>query len=159
MKCQNPKSLEKLLHDRFADRQVKNVPGREWFQVSPEQVNEAIEKLIIEGRLWRGKKWIHLGRPPKRRKDWSEAKKAAYQIFERVLPNIQVMSCGPSNIESLSEQSGLKPTEAKAGLQWLVKHKYLDACGEGYLIPSAKFYKKPPRRALHGINDQSSDDQ
>lgn len=144
LKCQKPAILEKLLHERFKNRRAE-VPGREWFKVTPEDVELAVQEMESDGKLWRDGDWVQIGRKPKppvkKRKKWSKKKLAAHQVFKKVLPNVEMMSDDPSSHAMISEQTGLEPNEAKAGLQWLIKAGYLDKRGNGGLTPSAKFYE------------------
>lgn len=145
LKCQQPAALEKLLHEKFKDRQVA-VPGREWFEVSTEQVDKAVQELEYDGKLWRDGEWVHVGRKPgppaKKRRKWSTKKTAALLIYKKVLPNLETMTDDPSCLHALFEQTGLEPDEARAGLQWLVEKGYLDKWNDGRLTPSTKFYKR-----------------
>lgn len=63
LRCHNPIRLENLIHRKFKDRQVK-VPGREWFMVSLDEVEEALQEMERNGLLWRDGDWIYMGRRP-----------------------------------------------------------------------------------------------
>lgn len=155
IKCGNPERLEKLLHTAFEDKHIK-VAGREWFNVLPDDIEAALEQFESDGILWRKGGWVHFGRrAKKKRKDWSSEKTAAYVLYKKILPRwYPLASDDPSSINMIAEDCGLGEDAVRAGLAWLIEHKYLDRWDGGQLTPSEKFQKEWYRKQAELTPDE-----
>lgn len=141
-KCVHPERLEKLLHKKFRDQRIE-ASGREWFRITPAEVNDAIAELEADCQLWREDEWVCLGRRPGNiPKKRNPAQTAAHKLYRELLPRLVVISNDPSSISALADDSGLSADEVKAGLNLLVRSGYLDSWEGRKLTPSRKFYEQ-----------------